>query len=232
MKVQQEAAATAAADVTNTKRPNLLVRFLHWYWGKREEGEKGNPIARTLIALVLIAAGVAGSEFYQWARGQLVGPDEFLVDIKEQQETSFDKLQKSLDALTSSVEGGNRNAMSEVRGAVSEIRGLSSSLIAQLELANSENQRLSQVVGVPGGLDIILTAHTGMPLDSHSEVAVQNIQPYGAMVAVTPREGPTEREFLQSGESIAYAGADGRSCRVILRSIEQDRAVSLANRCT
>lgn len=204
-----------------------MVRFLRWYWGKREEGEKGNPVTRTLIAVVLVAVGVVGSELYQWGRGKVVGPDQYLVTIKTEQEAAFQNLQMSLDALRE----GDRNAVSQVRGAVNEIRGLNSSLIARLQLANAENERIARVAGVPGGLDMILTPDTGMALDPQSEVGVQRISETGATVSVTAA-GTSDRQFLRSGEAISYIGADGRDCRVILRSVEPSSAVSLANRCS
>lgn len=228
MNTQQDAATPAAVDgAAAVNRPNMALRFLHWYWGKREEGEKGNPVTRTLIAFVLVALGVAGSEAYQWGRGKLVGPDEYLVGIKEQQEVSFQKLQASLDSLTS----GNSDAVSQVRGAVDEIRSLNSSLVARLQLANAENERVARVVGVPGGLDMILTPNTGMALDPQSEVGVQRISDAGATVSVTAG-GAFDRQFLRTGEAIGYTGADGRDCRVILRSVDPRSAVSLANRCS
>lgn len=60
--IQQDTAEVAPGEL---KQPNTMVRFLHWYWGNREEGEKGNPVTRTLIALALVITGVAGSELYQ-----------------------------------------------------------------------------------------------------------------------------------------------------------------------
>lgn len=233
MDIQPNAAAPAAApDAPAPKpaRPNMVVRFLHWYWGKREEGERGNPVSRTLVALVLVALGVAGSEGYQWLRGKVVGPDDYLVGIKDEQQKSFEKLQAGLDALGASIDGGNRDAVSQVKGAVAEIQRLNSSLMARYTLANAENQRLANVVGVPGGLDIILTEDTGMPLDAQSEVGVRDIRSNGAYVSVTALQGSGTR-FLRSGEAMAYTGADGRNCRLILRSVDDRSAVSLANRC-
>src|SRR5690554_5757930 len=97
-------------------RPNFMVRFVHWYWGKRDEGEKGNPVSRTFIALALVVVGVLGAETYQYVRGMLVPSDTGLEDIKQQQAESFKKLHDSLDALNASVDGGNRDAISQVKG--------------------------------------------------------------------------------------------------------------------
>lgn len=231
MDTHQDALGRAAGRPAGS-RPNFLVRFIHWYWGKRDEGERGNPVSRTIIALALVVVGVLGAEAYQYGRGLLVPSDPGLDAIKEQQAESFERLQKSLDTLTASVDGGNRDAVSQVKGAVDEIRRLNGGLMARLALANAENARISQAVGVPGGLDLILTPNAGMPLDEQSEVGVQSISSVGAYVSVVSKDGESGQKFLRSGESIAYTGGDGRSCRVTLRSVDPRSAVSLSNRCT
>ena len=48
-------------------RPGMLRRALQWYWGQRDSAERGEPVKRTLVALVLLALGVGGSEAYQAA---------------------------------------------------------------------------------------------------------------------------------------------------------------------
>ena len=229
--MQQDANDVGAAPHAS-RRPNFFVRCLHWYWGKRDEGERGNPVSRSIIAVALVVVGVLGAEAYQYGRGLLVPVDPALEDIKQQQTESFDRLQKSLDNLTASVDGGNRDAVSQVKGAVDDIRRLNNGLMARLSLANAENARMAQVVGVPGGLDLILTSNAGMPLDDQSEVGVQRISSNGATVSVVSKEGQSGGRFLRSGESIAYIGGDGRSCRVTLRSVDSENAVSLSNRCS
>ena len=228
----QQAARGQVAEPATGSRPNFIVRFIHWYWGKRDEGEKGNPVSRTVIALALVVVGVLGAEAYQYGRSMIVPADTGLDDIKRQQAESFQKLDDSLKALGTAVDGGNRDAISQVRHAVDEIRGLNGGLVARLALAAAENDRMSQVVGVPGGLDIILTRDAGMSLDAQSELGVQNITSNGAYVSVVSFEGESGRRFLRSGESIAYTGGDGRSCRVTLRSVDPNSAVSFSNRCS
>src|SRR5690606_33850611 len=122
----------------------------------------------------------------------VVGPDEFLVGIKNDQDVAFKKLQASLEALRD----GDRNAVSQVRGAVDEIRDLNNSLVARLQLANAENERMSRTAGVPGGLDMILTRNTGMAVDPQTEVGVQNINKSGAVVVVTSSAGQSHQQFL------------------------------------
>jgi len=216
---------------SSPKRRNIFVRFLHWYWGRRDDAEKGNPVSRTLIAVALILVGLASSEMYQWGKRVALGPDEFLVQIKEEQGKSFERLLESLNALNASVDGGNRQVFSQVRGAVQEIKSLNEGLVSRLALANAENARMAKVAGVPGGMDLILSRDSGMRLDPLSHVGVQTIRSNGAYVVVSSKDGSTSPKFLRSGESIAYVGADGGNCRVTLLSVDPNNAVSIANRC-
>ncbi len=219
-----------------TVRTNPVTRVLGWYWGKRDSAnEKGEPFTRTLIALVLVVVGVLGSEFYQWARGEFVGPDEYLVKIKEEQDKSFKTLQDSLGALGRSVDASGRDALDQVNGAVSEIKSANTGLLAQLTLAKAENERLSRVggsqAGAMGGYDLILSENTGMPLGPDAELGVQNILKYGANVALTAAGSDGKRQLLRSGESIAYQGSAGRSCNLTLLSIGGGESASFRNRC-
>lgn len=216
---------------SSPKRRNILVRFLDWYWGRRDGAEKGNPVSRTVIAVALVMIGVASGEVYQWGKRVALGPDEFLVQIKVEQEKSFDRLLESLNALNASVDGGNRQVFSQVREAVQEIKSLNEGLVSRLVLANAENARMAKVAGIPGGIDLILSRDSGMRLDSLSHVGVQTIRPNGANVVVSSKDGSTNPKFLRSGESIAYVGADGGNCRVTLLSVDPNNAVSIANRC-
>lgn len=231
MQLGQESPEAVASEETGHPRRNIFVRGLHWYWGKRDGAEKGSPVSRTFVAIVLVALGVGASELYQWGKSRLLGPDEFLVQIKEEQDKSFEKLQDSLKALNSAMDGGNREALTQVKGAVDEIKHLNNSLISRLSLAKSENERLAKAVGVPGGLDLILSRDSGLSLDALSHVGVQGIQSNGAYVSVASKEGSTAPTFLRSGESISYTGASGGRCRVTLVSVDPRSAVSLASRC-
>ena len=91
-------------------RPGKLRRALQWYWGQRDSAERGEPVKRTLVALVLLALGVGGSEAYGYVRDKFRDPDAYLVQMKQDQDAAFKKLQGSLDALGSSVEGNGRAA--------------------------------------------------------------------------------------------------------------------------
>ena len=231
MKEDQASSEPKASGKAAQPRQNFITRFLDKYWRARDNESKMGPIPRTGLALLLVVAGVAISEAYQWGKSAMLGPDEYLVQIKEEQDKSFARLQDSLNSLGSSIGGDNRGALSELKGAVAEIKQINNSLISRLSLAKSENERLAKVVGVPGGLDLVLSSDTGLPLDAMSHVGVQRIASNGAYVSVASKDGSTTPAFLRSGESIAFTGASGRSCRVTLVSVDPRSAVSLASRC-
>lgn len=232
MQQDQVPAVPETDDVgAKAKRGNPVTGFLDKYWRTRDNEAKLGPIPRTMLAIGLVVGGFLLGEALQWGKNLLMGPDEFLVEIKNEQKTAFERLQEKMDDLTRSIGSGNRDAVAQVKDAVDEIKHLNDSLIARLSHANAENARLSKAVGVPGGLDMILTPNTGMPLDDQSEVGVLGITSTTAYVAVSTKEGDVRRRPLRAGQSVEYTNAAGRSCRVIMRSIEPRRSVLLANRC-
>lgn len=216
-------------------RPGMLRRALQWYWGQRDSAERGEPVKRTLVALVLLALGVGGSEAYGYVRDKFRDPDAYLVQMKQDQDAAFKKLQGSLDALGSSVEGNGRQALSQVRSAVSEMKSANAGLMAQLALAKQENLRLSQVAGqqagVSGGYDIILSENTGLALDGSSVLGVQGVQRNGAWVRMSTAGADDQRNFLESGESLVYRNAAGRECKISLLSVSGGESASFKTSC-
>lgn len=218
----------SASEVT---KKNVIVRFIYWFWGKSDGAERGDPISRTLFAFVLVLIGAGTSELFEWSKSVLLGPDDYLVQIKADQDKSFEKLQQSLKELNSSLSGNNRDAISQVRDAVQEIRQLNEGLVARLALAQSENARMAKTVRVPGGLQFVMSENSGAALDSQSYFGVSSIRNNSANVRVSAKEGGGEVYSMNSGESISYAGANGTACRLVLLSIESGSAASFANTC-
>lgn len=225
---ERESAAAAAP------KQGMIRRALGWYWGQRDSAEKGEPVKRTVVAVILLVLGVAGSEAYGNLRDRFRDPDAYLVKMKQDQDAAFKKLQDSLGALGHSVDGSGREALAEVKSVVSEVKDANSGLIAQLELAKQENQRLSQVAGkqagVAGGYDFILSPNTGLALDASSVLGVQNIDSRGAWVTVSSKDAD-QRKYLRSGESIDYRSEQGRNCKASLLSVSGSKSVSFKTSC-
>lgn len=226
----EQAGTTAAA-----KTPGPVRRMLGWYWGQRDSADKGEPVKRTLVALVLLAVGVAGSEAYGYVRDKFRDPDAYLVKMKQDQDAAFERLQDSLGELSRSVEGGGREALAAVESAVGEMRSANSGLLAQLDLAKQENARLSQVAGrqagVTGGYDFILSESTGLALDPSTVLGVQRINDNGAWVTVSTAAARDQREYLRSGESIAFRNGRGQECKASLLSVASGSSVSFKQSC-
>lgn len=216
-------------------KPGILRRALHWYWGERDSAQKGEPVKRTAVALVLLALGVAGSEAYGYVRDKFRDPDAYLVTMKQEQDAAFAKLQDSLSALGNAVEGSGREALAEVKGAVGEMKSANAGLMAQLALAKQENARLSQVAGrqagVSGGYDIILSENTGLALDASSVFGVQRVDRGGAWVRMSAAGEADQRKYLESGESLAYRNAAGDTCKVSLLSVSGGESASFKTSC-
>lgn len=217
-------------------KPGLLRRMLGWYWGQRDSADRGEPVKRTLVALALLAVGVAGSEAYGYVRDKFRDPDAYLVKMKQDQDAAFERLQDRLGELSRSVEGGGREALAAVKDAVGEMRSANAGLIAQLDLAKQENARLSQVAGrqagVTGGYDFILSDNTGLALDASTVIGVHRIASNGAWVTVSSAGAPDQSEFLKSGESIAFRGAGGRQCKASVLSVASGSSVSFKKSCS
>ena len=182
----------------------------------------------------LIAVGFSAA-CYGYVRDKFRDPDAYLVQMKQDQDAAFKKLQGSLDALGSSVEGNGRQALSQVRSAVSEMKSANAGLMAQLALAKQENVRLSQVAGqqagVSGGYDIILSENTGLALDGSSVLGVQGVQRNGAWVRMSTAGADDQRNFLESGESLVYRNAAGRECKISLLSVSGGESASFKTSC-
>ena len=219
------------------RKRGMFRRLLGWYWAQHDGAAKGEgePVKRTMAAVLLLALGVAGSEAYGYFRDKFRDPDSYLVAMKQDQDAAFKKLQDSLSLLGSSVEDSGRDALADVRGAVGEMRSANQGLLSQLAMAKQENTRLSQVAGkqagVVGGYDVILSENTGLALDASSMLGVQDIQNTGAWTRVSSASEGNQREFLESGEAIAYKDAAGRSCRVVLLSVSGSQSAAFKTSC-
>jgi hypothetical protein len=217
-------------------KPGFIRRALGWYWGQRDSADKGEPVKRTAVAIVLLVLGVAGSEAYGYVRDKFRDPDAYLVEMKKDQDAAFAKLQDGLSALGKSVDGNGRDALAEVKSAVGEMKSANTGLLAQLELAKQENARLSQVsgrqAGVSGGYDFILSPNSGLALDPSSVLGVQNVAQNGAWVTVSSAQAGDKRSFMHSGESIAYQSAANQSCKVTLLSVLGRQSASFKKSCT
>lgn len=200
-----------------------IYHSLSGFYASRDSLRK-HPVWGTLLAALILVIGVAGSEAYQYVRGKLVGPDEFLVQISDAQTRQFEELKANLQAIRGSLGDDGRDAFREVQDAVQVLERNNDGLIRQLALAKQENETLRKVAqeraGVSGGYDVILAENHGLRLDASTVLGVTDVRTGGSYVNLTSQDEEQARyAYLRSGESMSYRAADGRSCKLSLLSV-------------
>jgi hypothetical protein len=235
MSTNESPATTVATDV-DPKPQGYLGRCANWFWKTHDSVGNAKPLNRTLIVLTFTVCGVAASEAYEWVKGRFVGPDEYLVQIKEQQSESFKRLEDQLSTLSRNVDGNGRDTLNSVERVVAEIRSANEGLVAQLALARREYDRLALSTakerGIRGGYDFILNPSSGLRIDASTVIGVDYIGDSVVDVNLSANGLEQERTVrLDSGESIAYRSASGQACRVTLMSIQSREAASFAISC-
>lgn len=205
-------------------------------WKKSMEA---HPLKGAILAVVLFALGVVGSVIIDRIKSKVLGPDEFLVQIADSQKQEFAALRKNLDHLSSSIDSGDRQAFDSVRNAVKTLEGSNNQLMQQLVLAKRENDTLRKTVeqktGVSGGYDFILAEDNGIRLDNTTILGVQGINSGYVRVSLTSSDADKPaNQSLQSGQSLTYRSATGKSCKVSVLSINNGNpgTASFAVGCT
>src|SRR3546814_1102734 len=87
-------------------------------------------------------------------------PDEFLVQMKDEQKQNFEALNASLSELKGTLDADGRSALSGVASAAEALKNTNARLIEEFALAKRENDTLRQAVsnatGMTGGSDFIV----------------------------------------------------------------------------
>lgn len=218
-------------------RVSLWRNPVRWFWRMQDTTSSKAPVVRTLWAIALVIGGFGVNEAYSYARSMLVDPDQYLKELSAKQDRSFDELKQGLNRLSSEVGGIDRDALKQIEAASRDIRSANLGLIRQLDLAKRENDRLSQLAGqqtgVRGGYDLMLTENTGMVLEPGVVLGVDRVAASYIRVNLSANGAPEGTQSLDSGESLAYRNANGRSCKVTLLSISgANGAASFSKSCT
>lgn len=199
---------------------------------------KAHPIKGVLLAIVLFAVGIFAGEVAEQTVDAFQGPDEYLVQIKDEQKKQFEALQANLGELKSSLSGAGSEAFADVRDAVDAITDTNSKLIQQLALAKRENQTLAKVAkqkaGISGGYDFILTENSGLRIDPQTTVGLDGVRSGIVWINLTSADRErTETYDLSAGEAVSYASAAGEACRLTLLTSNDARigTASFAKHC-
>ena len=186
---------------------------------------KSDPLWGIVFAATTLVLGVLGNEAYTYARNKMLGPDEFLVQIREEQARNFTTLKEGLSKLDSLMQGQGGSVFAEVRNAAASLRKDNENLLSQLTLAKLENERLSQNLaqrgGIRGGYDFIISKAGGLRIDKGTVIGLPDVANNGVMVNLHSSDGDIRR-FIASGESIDFNNAMKQACSVSLLTISGD----------
>src|SRR3546814_2968503 len=100
-------------------RPGWLTRQLGDFkeWRKVIEA---HPLKGAVLAIVLLVLGILGNEAVDRVIQNFREPDEFLVQMKDEQKQNFEALNASLSELKGTLDADGRSALSGVASARSE----------------------------------------------------------------------------------------------------------------
>ena len=148
---------------------------------------------------------------------------DYLAQLAKQQDKDFADIKSSLQHIGSSIASGDRKALADVRNAVDDIERTNRGLVHQLALAKRENDTLrtaAESKGVSGGYDFILAEGGGFRIDPATVIGLQSVDPRGVRIGLSSSSSDAGKQFLRSGDSLAFKNDAGRDCKVSLLSYE------------
>lgn len=230
-----QTAPTAVAPAGSDRQQSWLTRKLAGFYTSRDTIRK-HPLWGTLFVIACTLGGVAASEAYNYVRGKIVGPDEFLVQMRNEQKQEFAQLRDNLGKLGGSLDSEGRQALNSVKGAVKSLESANSALMDQLVLAKRENESLRAIAqertGLSGGYDFILSRNSGMRIDPSTVLGLRYISNDTVGLSLTSRD-KQQSQGLRSGESLSYVNAAGKTCKVsVLRFDREANSASFAVGCS
>src|SRR3546814_14323084 len=106
-----------------------------------------------VLAIVLLVLGILGNEAVDRVMQNFREPDEFLVQMKDEQKQNFEALNASLSELKGTLDADGRSPLSGVASATEALKNTNARLIEDSALANRENYNLRKAVSNPTGLN-------------------------------------------------------------------------------
>ena len=195
-----------------------LAKFNDKLWKLTDQDSRFRSVNRTVITLLIAALGFGLHEGWSYVRDKYIaGPDDFLVDMRKESQSNFDKLQDSISKLTSGNVDGN--TIEEVKSAARKIQADNQKLISQVALAQKENERLSDLrngAGIRGGYDFVLSANSGIRLAEGVNFGTQAMYKDGSYATLNVVGQEPQHKYMKSGEAIAYKNAAGQNCQIAL----------------
>lgn len=224
---QQTGTAATTHAATPEQAPGWLTRQLGDFRTWRTT-ITAHPLKGAVFAIALFVLGVLGNEAADRVMQNFREPDDFLVQMKDEQKQNFDALRNSLSELKGSLDGNGNAALRNVASAAEALKNTNARLIEEFALAKRENDTLRQAVrdatGMEGGSDFIVGENGSWQIDPETSIGLNGVAASYVAINLTSRDSDTSvRKTLNPGEAIAYTSASGQACKIALHTINNAR---------
>jgi len=223
MDKQQTEAGAPASSTDATTGGGWITRQFRGFYAWRDS-MKAHPLKGTFLAVVIFVLGIFGHEAIDRIMDKFRDPDDFLVQMKDEQQQNFDALKASLSELKGSLDGNGNAALKNVASAAEALKNTNARLIEEFALARRENDTLRQAVrdatGMEGGSDFIVGESGSWQIDPETSIGLTDVGSSYVHVNLTSRDHDTSvRKRLNAGQSVAYTSASGQACKIALHTI-------------
>lgn len=226
-KQDTKAGAPAPSTGATTTGDGWATRQFRGFYAWRDS-MKAHPLKGTFLAVVIFVLGILGHEAIDRVMDKFRDPDDFLVQMKDEQKQNFDALKASLSELKGSLDADGNAALKNVASAAEALKNTNARLIEEFALAKRENDTLRQAVrdatGMEGGSDFIVGEASSWQIDPETSIGLTDVGSSYIYVNLTSRDSDTSvRTRLNAGESVAYTSASGQACKIALHTINNAR---------
>jgi hypothetical protein len=224
---QQTGTAATTQAATPEQAPGWLTRQLGDFRTWRTT-ITAHPLKGAVFAIVLFVLGVLGNEAADRVMQNFREPDDFLVQMKDEQKQNFDALRNSLSELKGSLDGSGNAALRNVASAAEALKNTNARLIEEFALAKRENDTLRQAVrdatGMEGGSDFIVGESSSWQIDPQTSIGLTGVASSYVSINLTSRDADTSsQKRLSVGQAVAYTSASGEACKIALHTINNAR---------
>src|SRR3546814_413879 len=181
-----DSAGKPAAD----SKPGWMTRQLGGFYRWRDV-IKEHPLKGTGLAVAIFVLGVLGNEAIGRVMDKFRDPDQFLVQMKDEQTQNFDALKASLSELRGSLDSNGNAALKQVASAAEALQNTNVRLVEEFALAKRENDTLRQAVrnatGMEGGSDFIVGEASSWQIDPQTSIGLNGVAAHYVSVNLTSR---------------------------------------------
>lgn len=225
-------ASSAPNGSLKAKKPNIVWRFFKWMWRIVDGKIFPGPVGRTVVAVVMLIIGIAGSEAYQFVRNRISDPDEEVKKLATAQKDAFGKLDRQIVALHGAVDESGKRTLAAMEGTLDELKKANAALVSRLKEAGGRGASAAEL---PAGIymgDMVVVRELGsIVVDPSTSIGIQSIFKEAVVVRVSSLVDDSGSERLDVGESVSYRRGDGRVCKTTLISLSEDQGATMRTAC-